>query len=51
MPLALDRFGLRVRFRGSEGTFDARFDFPEPVDGPEGARRALRALFAAARDT
>jgi hypothetical protein len=50
VPLALDRFGLRVRFLAAGGNFDARFDFPEPVDGPEGARRALRALFAAARD-
>ena len=49
VPLALDRFGLRVRFTGDGGGFDARFDFPEPVDGPESARRALRALFAAAR--
>ena len=48
VPLALDRFGLRVRFASDGGGFDARFDFPEPVDGPEGAQRALRALFAAA---
>lgn len=51
VPLALDRFGLRVRFTGPEGTFDARFDFPEPVDGPEAARRSLRALFTAARES
>jgi len=48
VPLALDRFGLRVRFTGAAGPFDARFDFPEPVSGPAAARRALRALFAAA---
>ncbi len=49
VPLALDRFGLRVRFTGDGGSFDARFDFPEPVSGPDDARRALRSLFAAAR--
>lgn len=49
VPLALDRFGLRVRFTADDGNFDARFDFPEPVDGPDGVRRGLRALFAAAR--
>lgn len=50
VPVALDRFGLRVRFTGDDGTFDARFDFPGPVDGVAGARRALRELFAAARE-
>jgi hypothetical protein len=49
VPVALDRFGLRVRFRTRGGTFDARFDFSAPVDGPPGARRALGELFAAAR--
>ncbi|SHN33765.1 DUF2470 domain-containing protein [Actinacidiphila paucisporea] len=49
VPVALDRFGLRVRFRAEGGGFDARFDFPEPVDGLPGAQRALRELFAAAR--
>ncbi|BBA96010.1 hypothetical protein RVR_1124 [Actinacidiphila reveromycinica] len=49
VPLALDRFGLRVRFTGPDGTYDARFDFPAPVDGPAAARRALRHLFASAR--
>ncbi|MFI6684416.1 DUF2470 domain-containing protein [Streptomyces sp. NPDC050485] len=48
-PLALDRFGLRVRFAGTDGhTFDARFDFPEPVDGLAALRRAMHQLFAAA---
>ncbi|ANW21101.1 DUF2470 domain-containing protein [Streptomyces clavuligerus] len=47
VPLALDRFGLRVRFVG-ERCFDARFDFPEPVDGVTELRRAMRALFSAA---
>ncbi|WP_189884581.1 DUF2470 domain-containing protein [Streptomyces xantholiticus] len=47
VPLALDRFGLRVRFTG-ERCFDARFDFPVPVaDVPE-LRRAMRTLFEAA---
>ncbi|WP_345646704.1 DUF2470 domain-containing protein [Streptomyces tremellae] len=47
VPLALDRFGLRVRFVGMR-TFDARFDFPEPVTGVGGLRRAMRTLFEAA---
>lgn len=47
VPLALDRFGLRVRFTGGR-PFDARFDFPEPVDDVTGLRRALHALFRAA---
>ncbi|WNI14659.1 DUF2470 domain-containing protein [Actinacidiphila sp. ITFR-21] len=50
VPLALDRFGLRVRFSAESGVFDARFDFPEPVTDLEGARRSMRALFAAARE-
>ncbi|WP_175410673.1 DUF2470 domain-containing protein [Streptomyces sp. TRM64462] len=54
VPLALDRFGLRVRVvcAGAERrVFDARFDFPEPVREVHGLRRALHALFeAAARD-
>ncbi|MCT9092085.1 DUF2470 domain-containing protein [Streptomyces sp. ASQP_92] len=48
-PLALDRFGLRVRFGGSDGhTFDARFDFPEPVTDITALRRAMHQLFEAA---
>ncbi|MFF3980137.1 DUF2470 domain-containing protein [Streptomyces sp. NPDC055808] len=48
-PLALDRFGLRVRFgRGAGHTFDARFDFPEPVADITGLRRAMHQLFEAA---
>ncbi|MEV3992392.1 DUF2470 domain-containing protein [Streptomyces sp. NPDC049837] len=52
VPLALDRFGLRVRCRDTAGrSFDARFDFPEPVQEIHGLRRAMHALFeAAARD-
>ncbi|AZM88265.1 DUF2470 domain-containing protein [Streptomyces sp. W1SF4] len=54
VPLALDRLGLRVRFTAGPGrpspapSFDARFDFPEPVADVCGLRRAMRALFAAA---
>ncbi|WP_455357977.1 DUF2470 domain-containing protein [Streptomyces sp. SYSU K21746] len=47
VPLALDRFGLRVRFSG-DGCFDARFDFPEPVRDITGLRRAMHRLFEAA---
>ncbi|MFF5446781.1 DUF2470 domain-containing protein [Streptomyces sp. NPDC012888] len=52
VPLALDRYGLRVRFLGEPGAdgaacFDARFDFPEPVGDVCGMRRAMRALFGA----
>ncbi|MFG2877245.1 DUF2470 domain-containing protein [Streptomyces sp. NPDC048337] len=49
VPLALDRLGLRVRFSGGKaGSFDARFDFPEPVADICGLRRAMHTLFAAA---
>ncbi|MFF8386599.1 DUF2470 domain-containing protein [Streptomyces kanasensis] len=49
VPLALDRFGLRVRCRDADRrTFDARFDFPEPVRDVHGLRRAMHALFEAA---
>lgn len=47
VPLALDRFGLRVRFVG-ERCFDARFDFPEPVRDVTELRRAMHTLFEAA---
>ncbi|MFG1806989.1 DUF2470 domain-containing protein [Streptomyces sp. NPDC049040] len=50
VPVALDRFGLRVRFSSDDGGFDARFDFPAPVAGWDGAQRAMRDLFAAARE-
>ncbi|MBM9509766.1 DUF2470 domain-containing protein [Streptomyces sp. KK5PA1] len=50
VPLALDAYGLRVRFSGPDGLFDAYFDFPEPVDGVPAARRALHALFRAVGD-
>ncbi|MEV0964858.1 DUF2470 domain-containing protein [Streptomyces sp. NPDC049910] len=49
VPLALDRFGLRLRCTTGGGrTFDARFDFPEPVSGTGELRCAMHALFAAA---
>ncbi|MEW2630577.1 DUF2470 domain-containing protein [Streptomyces sp. NPDC048389] len=47
VPLALDRFGLRVRFTG-ESCFDTRFDFPSPVGNITELRRAMHALFDAA---
>jgi hypothetical protein len=47
VPLALDRFGLRVRFVG-ERCFDARFDFPTPVRDVTELRRAMHTLFEAA---
>lgn len=47
VPLALDRFGLRVRFVG-ERHFDARFDFPTPVRDAVELRRAMHRLFEAA---
>ncbi|MFB6825210.1 DUF2470 domain-containing protein [Streptomyces virginiae] len=49
VPLSLDRLGLRVRFSGGPaGSFDARFDFPEPVADICGLRRAMHSLFSAA---
>ncbi len=50
VPVALDRFGLRVRFSGEGHTFDARFDFPAPVADHRQLRRAMHALFDTARD-
>ncbi|MCS0639727.1 DUF2470 domain-containing protein [Streptomyces sp. LP05-1] len=51
VPLALDRFGLRVRCRDEAGiAFDARFDFPEPVREVHGLRRAMHRLFEAAAE-
>ncbi|SDJ88698.1 Protein of unknown function [Streptomyces indicus] len=50
VPLALDRFGLRIRFTGDGRCFDARFDFPEPVRGVTDLRRAMHQLFTAAAD-
>ncbi|MFB7632655.1 DUF2470 domain-containing protein [Streptomyces sp. NPDC056149] len=51
VPVGLDRFGLRVRFSdGDRRTFDARFDFPEPVRDIAELRRAMHVLFEAAAD-
>ncbi len=50
VPVALDRFGLRVRFTGVR-CFDARFDFPEPVKDVGGLRRAMHTLFDAVSST
>ncbi|MCB5908525.1 DUF2470 domain-containing protein [Streptomyces pinistramenti] len=52
VPVALDRFGLRVRFTGAadQRSFDARFDFPEPVRDVAELRRAMHALFDAATE-
>ncbi|MFJ2113222.1 MULTISPECIES: DUF2470 domain-containing protein [unclassified Streptomyces] len=47
VPVAVDRFGLRVRFTGVQ-CFDARFDFPEPVRDINGLRHAMHTLFDAA---
>lgn len=57
--VALDRFGLRVRFFGRSDDadapgrpappmFDARFDFPEPVGEMPALRRAVHRLFEGA---
>ncbi|MFB8382649.1 DUF2470 domain-containing protein [Streptomyces rubiginosohelvolus] len=49
VPVALDRFGLRVRFiEGRDACFDARFEFPEPVRDVTELRRAMHTLFEAA---
>ncbi|MFJ9625190.1 DUF2470 domain-containing protein [Streptomyces sp. NPDC101181] len=49
VPVALDRFGLRVRFiESKDACFDARFEFPEPVRDVTGLRRAMHTLFEAA---
>ncbi|MFB7916991.1 DUF2470 domain-containing protein [Streptomyces sp. NPDC056061] len=49
VPLALDRFGLRVRVREDRHRcFDARFEFPDPVRDITGLRHAMHTLFEAA---
>ncbi|MGW1075380.1 DUF2470 domain-containing protein [Streptomyces sp. NPDC002537] len=57
VPVSLDRFGLRVRFTSAHGegapadrSFDARFEFPEPVRDIAGLRQAMHALFDAAEE-
>ncbi|MFH8751520.1 DUF2470 domain-containing protein [Streptomyces rimosus] len=49
VPVALDHFGLRVRFTdAAHRSFDARFDFPTPVRDVSELRRAMHTLFDAA---
>ncbi|MFI9075110.1 DUF2470 domain-containing protein [Streptomyces sioyaensis] len=49
VPVSLDRFGLRVRCTDAgQRSYDARFDFPEPVRDVAGLRRAMNRLFEAA---
>lgn len=48
VPLALDRYGMRVRFCGPYDGFDVRFEFPEPVRDVSGLRREMHRLFEAA---
>ncbi|MFB6989392.1 DUF2470 domain-containing protein [Streptomyces sp. NPDC056304] len=49
VPLALDRYGLRVRlYEGRDRCFDARFEFPGPVRDVGELRHAMHTLFEAA---
>ncbi|MEV8451981.1 DUF2470 domain-containing protein [Streptomyces sp. NPDC052095] len=49
VPLALDRYGLRVRLCEPTGQcYDARFEFPEPVRDAAALSHAVRTLFEAA---
>ncbi|MBW1596748.1 DUF2470 domain-containing protein [Streptomyces sp. JJ38] len=54
VPLALDRFGLRVRYCAPAGEqaepFDVHFPFPGPVADVAGLRRAMHRLFDAAEE-
>ncbi|GAA2747948.1 DUF2470 domain-containing protein [Kitasatospora cinereorecta] len=53
-PVALDRYGLRVRMIGADGNaelMDARFDFLRPLDGPEQLPEAMHRLFAQVRNS
>ncbi|MFD4758981.1 DUF2470 domain-containing protein [Streptomyces sp. NPDC058439] len=46
VPLALDRYGLRVRLcQDRRRCFDARFEFPEPVRDISELRHAMHTLF------
>ncbi|SFD05419.1 DUF2470 domain-containing protein [Streptomyces aidingensis] len=47
-PVALDRFGLRVRFWAGDSGFDARFDFAAPVADTTALRHAMHHLFTTA---
>ncbi|MCF2529052.1 DUF2470 domain-containing protein [Yinghuangia soli] len=44
-PVALDRFGLRLRCAGQERIRDVRFEFDGPVTDPAELGDALRSLF------
>ncbi|MER5864976.1 DUF2470 domain-containing protein [Kitasatospora sp. NPDC002040] len=48
-PVALDRFGLRVRLLAGDRVLDARFEFHRPVTGPEELPEAMHRLFAQVR--
>ncbi|MEV4612670.1 hypothetical protein AB0K43_08715 [Kitasatospora sp. NPDC049258] len=49
-PVALDRFGLRVRLIGTGSELlDARFEYHHPVAGPEELPEAMHRLFAGLR--
>ncbi|MGW2085366.1 DUF2470 domain-containing protein [Streptomyces sp. NPDC001880] len=49
VPLALDRYGLRLRLREAGGRcYDARFEFPAPVRDIGELRQAMYTLFEAA---
>ncbi|WP_258015934.1 DUF2470 domain-containing protein [Streptomyces sp. AJS327] len=50
VPLALDRYGLRLRAHQHGRCADARFDFRRPIDHLPELRREMRALFEAAGD-
>ncbi|MER5636147.1 DUF2470 domain-containing protein [Kitasatospora sp. NPDC002227] len=45
-PVALDRYGLRVRLIGDRHVTDARFDFHRPLTAPEQLPDAMHRLFA-----
>ncbi|MFF1645815.1 DUF2470 domain-containing protein [Streptomyces sp. NPDC058240] len=49
VPLALDRYGLRLRLREDRGQcYDARFEFPAPVRDVVELSQAMHTLFEAA---
>ncbi|WP_323369188.1 DUF2470 domain-containing protein [Streptomyces alkaliterrae] len=48
VPLALDRYGMRLRYCRRQEGFDVRFEFPDPVTDVMGLRREMHRLFEAA---
>ncbi|MGA5699479.1 DUF2470 domain-containing protein [Peterkaempfera bronchialis] len=44
VPIALDRYGLRVRFLDEERFIDVRFDFDRAVEAPEQLRTAMHRI-------